>query len=152
MAKKTIVAKVRLHIKAGEATAGPPIAPALGPHGVNIMEFVKSYNAKTEPMKGKGFVMPVHLKVFSDRSFEYEVGQPTMTSLIKIAAVLKSGSATPGKGAKAAMLSKEQVLEIAHAKMPDLTACNLAAAVRTVVGSASSMGIGIDFKIEELVE
>lgn len=149
MAKKTIVANVRLHIKAGEATAGPPIAPALGPHGVNIMEFVKSYNAKTEPLKGKGFVMPVRLKVYSDRSFDYEVGQPTITSLIKIAAGIKSGSKTPGSGAKAAVLTRDQAVDIAQSKMPDLTAQNLNAALRTVAGSARSMGIGIDFTIED---
>ena len=149
MAKKTIVAKVRLHIKAGEAMAGPPIAPALGPHGVNIMEFCKSFNARTEALKGKGSVMPVRLTVFSDRSFDYEVGQATMTSMIKAMLKIKSGSATPGKNGVVGVLTREQAIEIATAKLPDLTARNLAAALRTVIGSAKSMGIEASFEVEE---
>lgn len=152
MAKKTVVANVRMQIKPGEAAPGPPIAPAIGPHGVNIMEFCKSYNAKTESMKGKGFVLPVNMKVFSDRSFEYTVGQPTMSSLIKVTLGLKSGSKTPGNGAVVAVMTRDQALEIAKLKLADLTAQNLSAALRTVVGSAKSMGIEANFEIDEVTE
>lgn len=152
MAKKTVVANVRMQIKPGEANPGPPIAPAIGPHGVNIMEFCKSYNAKTESMKGKGFLMPVKMKIFSDRSFEFTVGQPTMSSLIKVTLGLKSGSQTPGNGASVAEMTKDQAVEIAKIKLADLTARNMTAALKTVVGSAKSMGIRADFEIDEVTE
>lgn len=149
MAKKAVVAHVRLQIKPGEAAPGPPIAPAIGPHGVNIMEFCKSFNAKTEGLKGKGYVLPVKMKIFSDRSFEYTVGRPTISSLIKVSLGLKSGSKTPGS-TSVAVLTKEQAIEIVKQKQEDLTARGLAAALRTVVGSAKSMGITVDFEVDEV--
>lgn len=147
--KKAIVARVRIQIKPGEANPGPPIAPSLGPHGVNIMEFCKAFNAKTESLKGSGYVVPVRIVVFSDRSFDFTVGQPTMTSLIKKVTGLKSGSVTPGKGASVAVLSLDQALEIAKIKEPDLTASHRVAILKTIVGSAKSMGISCDFIPEE---
>lgn len=152
MAKKTMVALVRMQIKPGSATPGPPIAPAIGPHGVNIMEFCKSFNAKTESMKGKDYVMPIKMKIFSDRSFTFTVGQPTMSSLIKMVLGIKSGSQTPGSGKSAAVMTKDQAIEIAKTKMPDLTVRNMSAALRTVAGSARSMGIEVDFEINEVME
>lgn len=150
MAKKTVVANVRMQIKPGEAAPGPPIAPAIGPHGVNIMEFCKSFNARTEALKGKGFVLPVKMKVFSDRSFEYVVNQPTVTSIIKVVLGLKSGSKTPGSAVVASM-TYDQALEVAKMKFADLTAGNMKSALKTVIGSAKSMGIEVSFDVDEVV-
>lgn len=151
MAKKTKVAYVRMQIKPGEAAPGPPIAPAIGPHGVNIMEFCKSFNAKTSDMKGTGYVLPVKVTVYSDRSFEFTVGAPTTSSLIKVALGIKSGSKTPGS-ANVAVLTREKALEIVKQKMGDLTASHRSAAIKTIVGCAKSMGIASDFEIDEVTD
>ena len=138
MAKK-ISGYIRLQIKAGEANPSPPVGPALGQHGVNIMEFCKAFNEKTKDVE-KGLPIPVVITVYADRSFSFETKTPPAAVLILKALKLKSGSGTPNTQ-KVGKLTRKQLEEIAKMKEPDLTAADLDAAVRTIAGTARSMGI-----------
>lgn len=138
MAKK-VQAYVKLQVKAGQANPSPPIGPALGQQGVNIMEFCKAFNAQTQSMKA-GMPLPVVITVYADRSFTFIIKTPPASYLIKEAVKLKSGSKKPGHE-KAGVISRAQLEEIATLKNPDLTSSTLDAAVRTIAGSARSMGI-----------
>ncbi|TVQ67569.1 MAG: 50S ribosomal protein L11 [Oceanospirillales bacterium] len=141
MAKK-INAYIKLQVKAGQANPSPPVGPALGQHGVNIMEFCKAFNAATQGME-PGLPTPVVITVYSDRSFTFITKTPPAAILLKKAAGLKSGSARPNTE-KVATVTRAQVEEIATVKMPDLTAADMDAAVRTISGSARSMGIIVE--------
>lgn len=139
MAKK-ITAYIRLQIKAGEANPSPPVGPALGQHGVNIMEFCKAFNAKTQNLE-KGLPTPVVITVYADRSFTFIMKTPPAAVLLKkVVLGGKSGSATPNTD-KVGKATRAQLEEIAKIKEPDLTAADLDAAVRTIAGTARSMGI-----------
>lgn len=138
MAKK-VQAYVKLQVKAGQANPSPPIGPALGQQGVNIMEFCKAFNGQTQSMK-PGMPLPVIITVYADRSFTFIIKTPPASYLIKEATRLKSGSKKPGTE-KAGKITRAQLEEIAKLKEPDLTASDLDAAVRTIAGSARSMGI-----------
>ncbi|MBI5451207.1 MAG: 50S ribosomal protein L11 [Gammaproteobacteria bacterium] len=138
MAKK-IQAYIKLQVKAGQANPSPPIGPALGQHGVNIMEFCKSFNAQTQGIE-PGLPTPVVITVYSDRSFTFIMKTPPASVLIKKAAGVQSGSPTPHTH-KVGKINRAQLEAIAKTKMPDLTAADLNAAVRTIAGSARSMGI-----------
>lgn len=139
MAKK-VMANIKLQIPAGAANPSPPVGPALGQHGVNIMEFCKAFNAKTQEQKG--MIIPVVISVFKDRSFTFITKTPPAAVLIKKAAKLDKGSSEP-KTSKAGQLSMDQVREIAQIKLPDLNTNDLEAAVATVSGTARSMGIEV---------
>lgn len=139
MAKK-ITGYIKLQIPAGKANPSPPIGPALGQHGVNIMEFCKAFNAKTQAEEGT--ITPVVITVFADRSFSFITKTPPAPILIKKALGIESGSAVPNKN-KVGKLTKEQVREIALKKMPDLNAANIESAMRTIEGTARSMGVEI---------
>ncbi|TGU69988.1 MULTISPECIES: 50S ribosomal protein L11 [Geomonas] len=139
MAKK-ITGYIKLQVPAGKANPSPPIGPALGQHGVNIMEFCKAFNAKTQA--DEGTITPVVITVYADRSFTFITKTPPAPVLIKKALGLQSGSAVPNK-TKVGKLTKEQVREIATKKMPDLNAASLEAAMRTIEGTARSMGVEI---------
>ncbi len=141
MAKK-ILAYIKLQVKAGEANPSPPVGPALGQHGVNIMEFCKAFNAKTQNLE-KGLPTPVVITVYSDRSFTFITKTPPASVLLKKAAGLQKGSATPNS-VKVATVTRAQLEEIATTKMPDLTAADMDAAVRTIAGSARQMGIQVE--------
>lgn len=141
MAKK-ILSYIKLQIKAGEANPSPPVGPALGQHGVNIMEFCKAFNAKTQEVE-KGLPIPVVITVFEDRSFTFITKTPPASVLLKKAAGIPKGSATPNT-VKVATVNRAQLEEIAKIKDPDLTAGDLDAAVRTIAGSARSMGIDVE--------
>jgi large subunit ribosomal protein L11 len=136
--KKKLAAIIKLQINAGAATPAPPIGPALGQHGVNIMDFCKQYNAATESQRGN--VIPVEISVYEDRSFTFITKTPPAPELIKKAAGVDKGSAVPNK-TKVASLTREQVREIAQTKMPDLNARDLDAAEKIIAGTARSMGI-----------
>jgi len=140
MAKK-ITGYIKLQVPAGKANPSPPIGPALGQHGVNIMEFCKAFNAKTQA--DEGTITPVVITVYADRSFTFITKTPPVPILIKKAVGIASGSAVPNK-TKVGKLTKAQVEEIAKTKMPDLNAASLEAAMRTVEGTARSMGVDID--------
>ncbi|MDY0383946.1 MAG: 50S ribosomal protein L11 [Geobacter sp.] len=139
MAKK-ITGYIKLQIPAGKANPSPPIGPALGQHGVNIMEFCKAFNAKTQA--DEGTITPVVITVYADRSFSFITKTPPVPVLIKKAINLDKGSSVPNKN-KVGKLTKSQVEEIAKKKMPDLNAASVEAAMRTVEGTARSMGIDI---------
>jgi large subunit ribosomal protein L11 len=139
MAKK-ITGYIKLQVPAGKANPSPPIGPALGQHGVNIMEFCKAFNAKTQG--DEGTITPVVITVYADRSFTFITKTPPAPVLIKKALDLKSGSPVPNK-TKVGKLTKAQVEEIAKKKMPDLNAASLEAAMRTIEGTARSMGVDI---------
>jgi len=139
MAKK-ITGYIKLQVPAGKANPSPPIGPALGQHGVNIMEFCKAFNAKTQA--DEGTITPVVITVYADRSFTFITKTPPVPVLIMKALDLKGGSAVPNK-TKVGKLTKAQVEEIAKKKMPDLNAASLEAAMRTVEGTARSMGVDI---------
>lgn len=141
MAKK-IQAYVRLQVKAGEANPAPPIGPALGQQGVNIMEFCKAFNARTQSSE-KGMPMPVVITVYSDRSFTFIIKTPPASYLIMKAAGISKGSSVPNKN-KVGKITRKQLEEIAKVKMPDLTASDLEAAMRTIAGTARNMGIEIE--------
>ena len=141
MAKK-IVGYIKLQIKAGQANPSPPIGPALGQRGVNIMEFCKAFNAKTQSLEA-GLLVPVVITVFSDKSFTFIVKTPPASILIKKILKLAKGSARPNT-AKVGKLTRDQLIEIATHKQPDLTAADLEAAIRTIAGSARSMGIDVE--------
>jgi len=138
--KKKLAAIIKLQINAGAATPAPPIGPALGQHGVNIMDFCKQYNAATEAQRGN--VIPVEISVYEDRSFTFITKTPPAPELIKKAAGVDKGSAVPHK-TKVASLTKAQVREIAEAKMPDLNARDIEAAEKIIAGTARSMGITV---------
>ena len=140
MAKK-IDGYINLQVPAGAANPSPPIGPALGQRGVNIMEFCKSFNAKTKDME-QGTPIPVKITVFSDRSFTFEMRTPPASFFLKKAAQLPSGSKTPGRDV-AGSVTMDQVREIAKVKMKDLNTDNLDQAARTIAGSARSMGIKV---------
>lgn len=139
MAKK-ITGYIKLQIPAGKANPSPPIGPALGQHGVNIMEFCKAFNAKTQA--DEGTIIPVVITVYADRSFTFITKTPPAPILIKKALGIQSGSAVPNKN-KVGKLTKDQVREIATKKMPDLNAASLEAAMKTIEGTARSMGVEI---------
>jgi len=138
--KKKLTAIIKLQINAGAATPAPPVGPALGQHGVNIMEFCKQYNAQTESQRG--LVIPVEISVFEDRSFTFITKTPPAAVLLKKAAGVEKGSGEPHK-TKVATVSKDQVREIAQTKLPDLNANDLDAAEQIVRGTARSMGITV---------
>ena len=140
MAKK-IEGFIKLQIAAGAATPAPPVGPALGQHGVNIMDFCKQFNARTQDQQG--MVIPVVITVYADRSFSFITKKPPMAVLIKKAAGLDKASGEPNKK-KVATLTRAQAEEIANTKMPDLNAADLDAAVRLVKGTARSMGIVVE--------
>ncbi|MGJ3523278.1 50S ribosomal protein L11 [Nitratidesulfovibrio sp. D1] len=139
MAKKE-VAKIKLQIPAGAANPSPPVGPALGQHGLNIMEFCKTFNAKT--MEQKGMITPVVITVYSDRSFTFITKTPPASVLLLKAAKLEKGSGEPNRN-KVGSVNMAQVEEIAKLKLPDLTAKDLDAATRSILGTARSMGIEI---------
>ncbi|PSL14351.1 LSU ribosomal protein L11P [Marinobacterium halophilum] len=141
MAKK-INAYIKLQVKAGQANPSPPVGPALGQHGVNIMEFCKAFNAQTQGME-PGLPVPVVITVYSDRSFTFITKTPPAAILLKKAAGLKSGSARPNTE-KVGTVTRAQLEEIATTKQPDLTASDMDAAVRTIAGSARSMGLVVE--------
>ena len=138
MAKK-VQAYIKLQVKATQANPSPPVGPALGQHGVNIMEFCKAFNAQTQGFEA-GMPLPVIITVYSDRSFTFIIKTPPASVLLKKAAGIQSGSKTPHTH-KVGKVTRAQLEEIAKAKMPDLTAASMDAAVRTIAGSARSMGI-----------
>ncbi len=140
MAKK-VVTQIKLQIPAGKANPSPPVGPALGQHGVNIMEFCKTFNARTQ--KQEGMIIPVVITVYADRSFSFITKTPPASILLIKAAGIEKGSGTPNKD-KVGKVTKKQVMEIAKLKMPDLTAASLETAVKTIEGTARSMGIVVE--------
>ena len=140
MAKRRVAAVVKIQITAGAATPAPPVGTALGPHGVNIMEFCKQYNAQTEGQRGT--VVPAEITVFEDRSFTFVTKTPPTPVLLRAAANLEKGATAPGREA-AGTITQAQLTEIATTKLPDLNANDLEAAKRQVVGTARSMGISV---------
>ncbi len=140
MAKRRVAAVVKIQIPAGAATPAPPVGTALGPHGVNIMEFCKAYNAATEPQRGT--VVPAEITVFEDRSFTFVIKTPPTPVLLRQAAGIDKGSVTPGREA-AGTITDAQITEIATTKLPDLNANDLEAAKRQVIGTARSMGLTV---------
>ncbi|GAB3247537.1 50S ribosomal protein L11 [Arthrobacter pigmenti] len=141
--KKKVTGLIKLQIQAGAANPAPPIGPALGQHGVNIMEFCKAYNAATESQRGN--VIPVEITVYEDRSFTFITKTPPAAELIKKAAGVQTASATP-HSVKVGNLSKAQAAEIAQTKLEDLNANDIEAATKIVAGTARSMGITVDGK------
>ncbi|MCW8196825.1 50S ribosomal protein L11 [Proteobacteria bacterium 005FR1] len=141
MAKK-VEAYIKLQVAAGKANPSPPVGPALGQHGVNIMEFCKAFNAQTQNME-PGSPVPVVISVYSDRSFTFTMKTPPASFLLKKAAGITSGSGRPNTE-KVGRVTREQLEEIAKAKQPDLTAADLDSAVRTIAGSAKSAGIEVE--------
>jgi large subunit ribosomal protein L11 len=139
--KKKIAALVKVQLQAGAATPAPPVGTALGPHGVNIMEFCKAYNAQTESMRGN--VVPVEITIYEDRSFTFVTKTPPAPEMIKKAAGLQKGSAVPQKD-KVGKITADQVREIATTKMPDLNARDIDAAMKIIEGTARSMGVVVD--------
>ena len=146
---KEITAKIKLQIPAGAANPAPPVGPALGQHGVNIMEFCKAFNERTK--KEEGMIIPVVITVYKDRSFSFITKTPPASILLKKSAGLAKASGTPGKE-KIAKVTKTQVREIAKLKMPDLNASDLEGAVKIVEGTARSMGIEVVEIIQESKE
>ena len=140
MAKKDVIAQVKLQISAGKASPAPPIGPALGPHGINIMEFCKAFNARTQTMGET--IIPVVLTVYSDRTFTFILKTPPAAELLKKAAGIIKGSSTPNKE-KVGKVTLAQVRDIAKTKLPDLNAHDIDKAVETIKGTARSMGIEI---------
>jgi len=141
MAKK-VQAYIKLQVKAGQANPSPPVGPALGQHGVNIMEFCKAFNAETQSVE-PGLPIPVVITVYSDRSFTFVTKTPPAAILLKKAAGIKSGSGRPNTE-KVGKVTRAQLEDIAKAKDPDLTAADMDAAVRTIAGSARSMGLNVE--------
>jgi large subunit ribosomal protein L11 len=137
---KKVVAEIKLQIPAGQANPSPPVGPALGQRGVNIMEFCKAFNAKTQGQQG--LIIPVVITVYADRSFTFVTKTPPASVLLKRAANVEKGSSEPNK-TKVGRVTARQVKEIAELKMPDLTAESLEAAIRTIEGTARSMGIDV---------
>ncbi len=140
MAKKAVIAQVKLQIEAGKATPAPPVGPALGPHGVNIMEFCKAFNAQTQAQGDT--LIPVILTVYTDRSFTFITKTPPASELLKKAAGIIKGSGSPNKD-KVGKVTSAQIKEIAKTKLPDLNAYSLDEAIRIISGTARSMGVEI---------
>jgi large subunit ribosomal protein L11 len=140
MARKEVIAQVKLQIPAGKANPAPPVGPALGPHGINIMEFCKAFNTQTQVMGET--IIPVVLSVYSDRSFSFITKTPPASELIKKAAGIIKGSSTPNKD-KVGKLTSAQVMEIAKTKLPDLNAYTVEEAASIIRGTARSMGVDI---------
>ncbi|MHB1001097.1 MAG: 50S ribosomal protein L11 [Armatimonadota bacterium] len=139
MAKK-VMGVVKLQLNAGKATPAPPVGPALGQYGINMMEFIKGYNEKTAPQMGT--VVPVEITIFEDRSFVFVLKTPPAAELIRKAAGISKGSGTPNK-TKVGTLSRDQVKELAEIKMPDLNANDVEGAMKIIEGTARSMGVTI---------
>ena len=139
---KKISTYIKLQVPAGQANPSPPVGPALGQHGVNIMEFCKTFNAQTQSMEN-GMPIPVVITVYSDRSFTFVTKTPPAAVLLKKAAGVKKGSGTPNTN-KVGKVTRAQLEDIAKTKDPDLTAADLDAAVRTIAGSARSMGLDVE--------
>jgi large subunit ribosomal protein L11 len=140
MAKK-VIANVKLQVAAGKATPAPPVGSALGPHGLNIMDFCKAFNAKTA--KQEGLIIPVVVTVYSDRTYSFITKTPPAAILLKKAANIAKGSGEPNKS-KVGKVTMKDVREIAQLKMPDLNASNIDAAVKIVLGTARSMGVEVE--------
>jgi large subunit ribosomal protein L11 len=140
MAKK-VIANIKLQVQAGKATPAPPVGSALGPHGLNIMDFCKAFNAKTA--KQEGLIIPVVVTVYGDRTYSFITKTPPAAVLLKKVANIAKGSAEPNKN-KVGTVTMKQVQEIAQTKMPDLNAANLEAAVKIVMGTARSMGLDVE--------
>ena len=141
MAKKKVLALVKLQIRAGQATPAPPVGTALGQHGVNIMDFCRQYNEATQQFAGQ--VIPVELTIYEDRSFSFVTKQPPAAELIKQAAGIEKGSDVPNRN-KVAHLSQDQVRRIAEQKMVDLNANDVEMAMRIIAGTARSMGVEVE--------
>ena len=141
MGRKKLAAVLRLQIPAGQASPAPPVGPALGQHGVNIMDFVQAYNTMTSDQIGT--IIPVEISIYEDRSFTFVTKTPPAAVLLRQAARLEKGSAEPNKD-KVGSVSREQVRQIAKTKMPDLNANDIEAAMRIIEGTARSMGITIE--------
>jgi large subunit ribosomal protein L11 len=139
--RKRVAALVKVQLPAGQATPAPPVGTALGPHGVNIMDFCKQYNAATEAQRGN--IIPVEITIFEDRSFEFVTKTPPAPELIKKAAGVAKGSGEPNRS-KVGSISAAQVREIAQTKMPDLNARSIEMAERIIAGTARSMGINVE--------
>jgi large subunit ribosomal protein L11 len=139
--RKRVAALVKVQLQAGSATPAPPVGTALGPHGVNIMDFCKAYNAATESMRGN--VIPVEITIYEDRTFTFVTKTPPAAELIKKAAGIGKGSAAPHKD-KVGRLTRSQVREIATTKQPDLNANDIEAAMKIIEGTARSMGVTVD--------
>jgi large subunit ribosomal protein L11 len=137
---KKVVGKIKLALQAGKANPAPPVGPALGQHGVNIMQFCKEYNAKTQDKVG--LIIPVEITVYEDRSFDFIMKTPPASVLLLKAAGVEKGSATPNK-TKVASVTRAQIKEIAQTKLPDLNATSLEAAESMVIGTAKNMGITV---------
>jgi len=140
MAKK-VIAQIKLQLPAGQANPSPPVGPALGQHGVNIMEFCKSYNARTAAQEGT--IIPVLITVFADRSFSFVTKTPPASVLLAQAAAVPKGSGQPNRD-KVGKVTRAQLAEIANTKEPDITAADMGAAVNTIAGTARSMGIDVE--------
>lgn len=141
--KKKVKALIKLQIKGGAANPSPPVGPALGQQGVNIMEFCKAFNAQTQTPDKQGKPIPVVITVYEDRSFTFILKTPPASYLIREAAKIEKGSSTPNTN-KVGKLNRKQLEAIAKIKMPDLTAADLDAAVRSIAGSARSMGVDVE--------
>jgi len=141
VATKEVMGQIKLQIPAGQATPSPPVGPALGQHGVNIMEFCKAFNAKTQGQEG--MIIPVIIEVYKDRSFSFITKSPPAAVLLKQAAGIAKGSSNPSKESVGAV-TRQQVEEIAKVKMDDLNAGDIEAAVRIIAGSAHSMGLKVE--------
>ena len=141
MAKK-VTGQVKLQIPAGKATPAPPVGTALGPQGVNIMDFCKAYNAKTSGKDQEGLIIPVVITIYSDRTFTFITKTPPVAILVKRAVNLAKGSAEPNKS-KVGKITEKQIEEIAKLKMPDLNCDTLESAIKTVAGTARSMGLDV---------
>src|SRR5436189_1266522 len=141
MAKK-VIGQVKLQIPAGKATPAPPVGPALGQHGVNIMDFCKSFNAKTQGPSNEGLIIPVLITVYQDRSYSFITKTPPAAILLKRAADIAKGSAEPNRN-KVGKVTRKQVEEIAKIKLVDLNTTNLESAMRTVMGTARNMGLEV---------
>jgi len=142
MAKK-VKALIKLQVKGAAANPSPPVGPALGQHGVNIMEFCKAFNAQTQTPEKQGKPLPVEITVYEDRSFTFIIKTPPASHLIKEAIGIESGSSTPNTN-KVGKITRKQLEQIAKIKMPDLNAASLDAAVRSIAGSARSMGVDVE--------
>ena len=140
MAKKQVTGQVKLQIAAGEATPAPPVGPALGPHGVNIMEFCKAFNAQTQALGDT--IIPIVMTIYADRSFTFITKTPPASELVKKAAGVIKGSSVPNKD-KVGKITTAQVKEIAQTKLPDLNAYSTEAAMKIIAGTARSMGIDV---------
>jgi large subunit ribosomal protein L11 len=140
MAKKNVIALVKIQIPAGQASPAPPVGTALGPHGIAIMDFCKEYNAKTEDKRGT--IIPVEISIYEDRTFSFITKTPPAPVLIREAAQLEKGSQTPGRGS-VGQITDAQVAEIAQVKLPDLNTDDLDAAKLQIAGTARSMGIRV---------